>query len=324
MINIYSISRNTHPYSMTEIGMKDNKTINTDSAMRRNLSIAAGTALANYLSDTFVYPFDTMNTWIKNSDRGTSMVDLVKNKIKVHGINSLVKGINTQFYGIFVPSFLYFFAYEVTNKLSRDLLVLTKKEQYSIWIPTITATISQMVALVIQVPMDTIKTRYQINNGNYKYNSTLHAARDTIQKEGFIRLFKASPLLFANMIIFNTILFQAYELFRINQMKREKKSNKELTLLDSMRHTAYASIIATFITNPLDLVLTRYQVIDSSNVELSMKKIVNDIYNKHGVRGLNRGVYFKTFYRSLDSLLYIPIYEQLRKHYGTDFATHLD
>lgn len=291
--------------------------------LRNTLLIAMGTATANYFSDTLCYPFDTMNTWIKTTYRSTSIIQLIRAKVAQEGLGVLVRGINTQFYGVFTPSLLYFSCYEFSNQLSRDALEFLKLQKYSPFIPTFTATFSEIASLLILVPMDAVKTRYQLNSSTFQYTSTIHALRDIVQKEGPLRLFKASPLFFIHMIVYNTVLFQSYELFRINQMKKEKKTNEQLTAVDSLRNTIMATIIAASVTNPFDLVLTRYQVVDSSTNRLSMAGILREVYRHDGIRGLNRGVFFKTFYRCIDSCIYLPIYEELRKRYGIDFS-HMD
>lgn len=289
-----------------------------------NLIVSSGSALANFFSDSLCYPLDTINTWIKTSSRKDSIPSLVRSHISKDGFKVLFRGINTQFYGVFFPSFLYFSCYEITNRLSRKLLERTNMEHYSKFIPTLTASVSEALSLLLIVPIDAVKTRYQLNTEGYRYSSVVHGVSDIIKKEGFLRLFLASPMYMVNLMVWNTLLFQTYEILRINQMHREKKEGKDLTLIDSLQHTLVATAFATFVTNPLDLILTRYQVVDSSKGELSFKKIVRDVYKTDGWRGLNRGVWFKVAYRCIDTCIYLPIYEELRKRYGEDFAKSTD
>lgn len=290
----------------------------------KNTAVATGSALANLFSETLVYPFDTINTWIKLSKRGEPMWGVVKSHLGKSGFSSLYKGMNTQLLVAFVPSFLYFLCYEVTNRWARIALDHFSLHSLSTFIPTLTATVSELFSLTVLVPMDAIKTRYQMNSEAFKYNSLSHAFKDIIEKEGLLRLFQASPLYLVNSVVFNTLLFQFYEYFRIQQMKKEHKENTQLTLLDSLRHSLFATMIATSITNPLDLIITRYQCIDSSVGQLSLKNMVKEIVRTEGWLALNRGMTFKTFYWCIDACIYLPIYEQLRKNFGTDFAKSTD
>ena len=286
----------------------------------RNIIVAAGSSFANYIADIVVYPLDTINTWIKTSSRKDKIIRLTKKHIRKDGAGVLFRGINTQIYTGFFPSFVYFFCYEMSNRLCSKFLRYMHMEKYSVFIPTVTATLSECTSLLIMVPMDALKTRLQLNSPLYQYPSIFAGLKEIVSKEGYLRLFKASPLFIFHALVFNTILFQSYELFRIRQMKQTGKKNEDLTFKDSLWNTLYATVIAMSRTNPLDLIITRYQVIDSSMGKLSFRKVVKDVYKTDGWRGLNRGVWFRTFYGCLEASLYLPVYEELRKRYGFDFS----
>lgn len=293
---------------------KDNYLFNT-------LIIATGAATATFLADTFCYPMDTINTWIKTSSRHESSLKIIKEHVRTDGWKVFFYGVNTQFYVAFVPGMIYYTCYELSNRLGKRALEYFNKSSYSMFIPTITASLSECASLAIMVPMDALKTRMQLNTPEYNYPNVLAGLKDIINKEGYFRLFKASPLYIIHAIVFNTVLFQAYELSRISMMKRSGLKNSDLTLMDSLKNTLMATVAATFITNPLDLVITRYQVMDSSAANLSWKAIVRQVIKADGYQGLNRGVFFRTFYQCIEACVYLPVYEELRKHYGTDFAT---
>lgn len=289
-----------------------------------NLIVATGAAFANLTSETICYPLDTINTWVKTWPGNDNVRSIIRHNLKVSGSKVLFKGINTQFYVAFVPAYVYFFLYETTNRYARTGLEYFNAEKYSSLTPLFTATFSELASLLLLVPMDALKKRYQINSESYQYKSIPHGLKDMIHKEGYFRLFKASPLYLTYATIFNTVLFQTYETLRINQMRLEGKSNREMTLVDSVMNTVKATMLATLLTNPLDVIITKYQVIDSSVNKLSVKQILVDVYHRDGIKGLNRGVVVKLIYRVMDTCLYLPIYEELRKHYGTDFAKVTD
>lgn len=289
-----------------------------------NMIVATGTATANLISETICFPLDTINTWVKTWPGNDKTLNIIRHNLKTDGYKVLFKGANTQFYVAFIPAYIYFFLYEATNRNARTALEYFSAEKYSAYTPLFTATFSELASLMLLVPMDALKKRYQVNSENYKYRSIMHGLGDMIKKEGILRLFKASPLYLTYATLFNTILFQTYETLRISQMKREGKSNLDMTLLDSVLNTVKATMLATFITNPLDVVITKYQVIDSSISKLSVKQVLLDVYRRDGIKGLNRGVTVKCCYRVLDTCIYLPIYEELRKRYGYDFAKVTD
>ena len=289
-----------------------------------NLKVAIGAATGALFSETLCYPLDTINTWVKTWPDNSRIHQIVKHNYKKDGIRAFYNGVNTQFYVTFIPAFFYFLSYEITNMYARKILEKTKEEKWSKYTPMVTATVSEFASLLILVPMDALKKRYQINSDSYQYKSVRHGLSDMIKKEGYLRLFKASPLYLINLTVFNTLLFQSYETLRIDQMKKERKENKDLTILDSVKNSLKATLFATILTNPMDVIITKYQVIDSSVSKLSVRSLLVDVYKRDGIKGLNRGVTIKCFYRAVDTCIYLPIYEELRKRYGYDFARSTD
>lgn len=297
------------------------------------LFVALGSAGGEFVADTFVYPFDTINTWIKMDRTNTKQPTLVKNMIKIHGMKSLYAGVNAQFPCIFLPSFIYYLLYEASNKFCRKFLDNMDLPGLIPFIPSITATFSEGCSLLIFVPMDGIRTRLQ--SGTFKYPSVAVGLKQTIEKEGIMRLFSASPIYLANTLIYNTCLFQAYEYFRI-KWKRErevelkayclkngltyKKSDLEFNLIDTIKCTLIANSIAITVTNPLDVIITRYQIEDSSKKAISKWQVMKQMFLKEGFRGVGKGVTLKLFYTNVQSFIYIPIYEYLRQKYGYDFS----
>ena len=289
-----------------------------------DLIVASGSGFANFASNTLCYPLDTINTWVKGSSLSRRIPHVIKDHLKSEGIQILYRGIGTQFTGVFIPSFIYFLSYEISNRLAKGFLDKRGWQAYSLYIPTFTATLSEVVALLVYVPVDTIKTRMQMNLPTQRYGSLRSGLMEVVRREGLIRLYTASPMYFLSAILLNTVLFQTYELQRISQMQRQNKSNGDLGVLDSVYHTLIASVVATLVTNPLDLIITRYQLIDGQSPALSMRKVTSDVIRKDGLIGLNRGLGIKTLYCATDACIYLPIYEVLRKSYGQDFAANLE
>jgi len=284
------------------------------------LLIAGGSAAANFFAELLCYPLDTVNTWIKTSYSQTTIRSLIQKNVQTEGLSVFYRGVNTQAFVSLVPSFIYFSAYEMLNRVARKFCDRMNWEKQVRYIPTVTSGLSECFSLLLMVPMDALKTRLQLNSPEYRYASISKGLKEMIKREGYVRLFKASPLYIFHAIIFNITLFQSYELFRIRMMEVEKKTNEQLTLLDCVQNTICATAIAMAFTNPLDLVITRYQVVDSSVGKLSLKKIVKEIVKKDGWTGLNRGVVFRTLHGCLEACILLPVYEELRKKYGEDFA----
>lgn len=294
----------------------DKSALSSRSPFTGTLIVATGSSLANYTAAMLCYPLDTINTWIKLSDRGACVKTIIRNHIRKDGYRVLFKGGGTTFLQTFVPAFSYFFLYESLNRYGKKLLDRFEMQKYSMFLPGVTAGISEASSLLISVPIDTVRTRMQMNSPDYQYKSLFQGLSQVIRKEGYIRPFKASPLYLFNNIVQSMIFFQTYEYLRV----KSKQQKKEATVISSLWNTAVATAVTCLITNPLDLLIIRYQSIDSSLVKLSVKKIAQDLYRKDGLPGLNRGLSFGMIYGIINACAYIPIYEELRKRYGFDFS----
>jgi hypothetical protein len=107
--------------------------------------------------------------------------------MKLEGYRALYKGVQTSFYSCFFPCMIYFLSYE-------ELLVVLDKQfgdhkHAKIGIPFMASAVAELLCLLLNVPLDIIRTRYQINTPEYQYKSVFHAIKETSQKEGFFRLF---------------------------------------------------------------------------------------------------------------------------------------
>jgi hypothetical protein len=83
--------------------------------------------------------------------------------------------------------------------------------------------------------------------------------------EGIIRLFQASHLYIVSMIVYTSLQFWMYEMFRYWYLSRRHKNEevKKLKFSESITATLVSTAFATFVSNPLDVLITRFQLVDS-------------------------------------------------------------
>lgn len=255
------------------------------------------------------------------------------NTVKREGMRSLYAGVNAQFPCIFIPSFIYYVLYDISNRWSRKLVDYMETPGLIPWIPSVTATFSEGVSLVVYVPMDGIKTRLQ--SGNYKYQSIVAGLRETAQREGLMRFFSASPKYLMKALVYHTCLFQSYEYLRIKWRKQKEddmrieaerrgevyhQGDLKFNMNDTICATLIANTLATAITNPVDMLIIRYQITDSSKSQLSTLNLLKQCFVNEGMKGFNRGLLLRLCYTNVQCLIYLPLYEYLRQNYGEDFA----
>ena len=304
---------------MSAPDLKEN-TLQLSHPLRGKTIVAAGSAAAAYFTSLVCYPLDTINTWIKLSNRGDCTRSIIRNHIRKDGFKVLFRGSGSVFMHTAVPTFSYYFLYETLNRYSRKVLDRLGMQHYSLLIPGVTAGISESITLLLSVPIDTVMTRMQMNLPQYQYRSLSHGLKQVIKNEGYLRLFRASPLYLCYTVVQTMIFFQIYEYLRVKQMQRQGKTNNQLTVADSVKNSAIATIATCLAMNPLELIIIRYQAVDSSVSRLSVKSIVQNLLLKDGFKGFSRGLMFSIGYGCLHACVSIPMYEELRKRYGYDFA----
>lgn len=96
----------------------------------------------------------------------------------------------------------------------------------------------------------------------------------------------------------------------------EHRQIHHLSVKESILATCTSSFLATFIMNPLDLILTRFQTTDSTKNKLCVKSIARDIVKNEGYMGYLKGITPRLAIACANSLLILPIYEFCKARYG--------
>jgi hypothetical protein len=130
----------------------------------------------------------------------------------------------------------------------------------------------------------------------------------------------ASPIYLINALIFNAFQMFFYESARsyilVNYTNSCRKSNNQLSIWESIITSFSVTITATFLVNPLDVILTRFQLVDSKKETLSVKCIVGDLLKNEGWSAFYKGLTPRLLNSSVYGLLWLPIYEIYKAKYG--------
>lgn len=79
-----------------------------------------------------------------------------------------------------------------------------------------------------------------------------------------------------------------------------------------MLNTMFSTIVATTFCSPLDVVLTRYALVDTRKKELNFKKMIKKIIKREGYKGFFKGFTAKIVAACGYSLFWFPLYEIMR------------
>ncbi|EAR83138.1 carrier protein (macronuclear) [Tetrahymena thermophila SB210] len=291
------------------------------------LKLAACSSLGYWIADMIMYPLDTISTKIKaHTAEFLSFKQGYKQVIKGEGFKGVFRGFSTTFPCSFVPSLLYFSSYETMNKYGMSLIKKVQNENIStalkICMPLLTSSLAEIVCLIPYMPFDVVRTRLQVNDTNFQYTSVLQGLKDVQQKEGFLRLYKASHIYIATTTMQTGLLFWFYEMqrfFLLHNTQSEDGRHK-LTIKQSILVSLSSSLLSTFMVNPFDLILTRYQVIDSSKQKLSVRKITKDLIKNEGYIAFFKGLTPRLLISCANSVLFLPVYEHFKSLYGIDIS----
>ena len=104
-----------------------------------------------------------------------------------------------------------------------------------------------------------------MNHPNYEYNSLFTGLKQIYEKEGFWRLYKSTKIYFACKTMYAAIQFQVFETIRYFA-----GPSKFWLIINTLLSTA----IATTFLNPLEVLITRYALVDTTKKNLVFSSMV--------------------------------------------------
>ena len=269
-------------------------------------------SLGFWFADMLLYPFDTLATRIKaKKTEFSSLFHEIKLIAKYENPWSFYRGFSSTCPCSFVSNLIYFMIYENLNQTMKSHC--TENALYCL--PLITSSFSELVALVFYLPFDIVRTRLQVNFREYSYSGLYAGVREIVKKEGLIRLYRASHLYLMNTCMFVGIQMWFFELLRMKIMKDSKKA---MNLKESISASFIVTVGATILVNPLDVVFTRYQIIDSQKEKLNTVQIVKEIVKNEGLKAFFKGLGAKILGNVSLGVVWLPLYDYFKGIYGME------
>jgi hypothetical protein len=274
--------------------------------------------VASYFGDLLIYPLDTINTRMKaNRLESMSLRHAIQYFHKKDGFVSFYKGANSAVPMSFIAVYVYFYMYESINKRVLDFqktIEYSSKNVVTFLLPFVSAALAEATIMGFYIPCDAIRTRLQTNE--YKYKGMVDGLVQTYKTEGFARLYAASHLYISSQIVYTSCEFGLYEFLRKKILVAKQRDG--LLLEETLGVTLIASGLAALIINPLDLLMVRYQLIDTRYEKLGLLRTTKNILSQEGVAAFYKGMSARVTYAMAYSLIMFPIYEHLRQAYGVN------
>lgn len=269
-----------------------------------------------------VYPFDTIATRIKaNKKLFRSFNQELSYIFKKEDFRSLYRGFSSTFSCTFVPTIVYFLIYENMNKVAKEYLKKShpEAEKLKYALPLVTSPFAELISLLIYLPFDIVRTRLQVNYREYDYNGITQGIRDIIEKEGLLRIYRSSGLYLVNTCAYVGLQMWFYEAMRSYLLLTyHSREDNRLTLCESLTTSLCVTTAATVLVNPLDILFTRYQIVDTKKEVLSVRKIASDLIKNEGKMAFFKGTGAKVIGNASVSMLWLPVYDYFKSRYGVD------
>lgn len=81
-------------------------------------------------------------------------------------------------------------------------------------------------------------------------------------------------------------------------------------------NTLASTAISTTLLNPLEVLITRYAIVDTSKKKLIFGKMVNKITKLEGIRGFYKGYLTELVHHCIYALFWLPVYQTMREKLG--------
>ncbi|KAK2584695.1 hypothetical protein KPH14_007031 [Odynerus spinipes] len=242
-------------------------------------------AVAGTICDMIFFPLDTLKTRLQ-SQHGF---------MKSGGFKQLYQGIRPVMLGSAPAASLFFITYEGLKEYLQPQI----SPQYHAFIHMGAASLGEMLACLIRVPVEVLKQRKQAllaDDSHLKLRTLFRGYGSTVLRDmpfGFIQM----PL---------------WEYFKICW---KQHVHRECTPLEGAYCGAASVAVSAALTTPLDVAKTRIMLssITADKKEVKISTMLREVYQNNGPKGLFAGFLPRVGGFTIGGFVFFGIYEQCKK-----------
>jgi hypothetical protein len=274
------------------------------------------------------------STSAHDANRGPSGAWNVARTIYRHeGVRGFYRGVGIAVAGAAPGNVLYLLTYEYAKRFGEQ------RVDSSRFIGTAILHLScgfaaEFVSCAVWVPMDVVKERQQAQSKNVegRYRNSWDALRTIYRNESISGLYRGYWSTLASFGPFSAVYFMSLEsMDKLHTLPPADGEHQTAYFLCSLAHAAAANIVASVVTNPLEMIKTRMQVqrailtvggklTHSQQFSYEYKGVISGmahVIRDEGFRGLWRGCGARILYACPNSALTMAIYRSLKQQYAT-------
>lgn len=257
---------------------------------------AAGTSV-----DISLFPLDTIKTRLQ-AEHGFW---------KSGGFRGIYSGLFSAAIGSAPSAALFFVAYETSkNKFNS----ITNNERFKSFGHMIAASIGEVSACLIRVPVEVVKQRTQ----SLQSPSSIATFKKTLTNEGIKGFYRGYYSTVIREVPFSALQFPLWEYLK---SCTSQYTRKPVTALQSSLCGAISGGIAAGITTPLDVAKTRIMLANkgSSFANGSVGFVMKSVIQENGIKGLFAGLGPRVLWISIGGAIFLGVYEQCKISLSTFF-----
>ncbi|CAL1679288.1 unnamed protein product [Lasius platythorax] len=246
-------------------------------------SLIAGGAAGTFV-DVALFPLDTLKTRLQS----------VQGFLKAGGFTGLYRGIYPVIVGSAPTAALFFLTYEEIKTIMQPKI----SAKYYTVLHMGAATLGEMVACLIRVPVEVIKQRKQ---------ALIHD-KESLGLKLLYRGYLSTVLRDTPFSIVQFPLWEYLKKFYSFHIKRE------IYPVESAICGAISGSISATVTTPLDVAKTRIMLANRTMLssQLTILNILRETYVENGFRGLFAGLGPRLVWITLGGFIFFGVYEEAR------------
>ena len=274
--------------------------------------------------------------------RYAGLLDTLRSTFRAEGLRGLYRGFGVTAVGSAPATCLYLTSYDAAKKAMTSASPFLAGNDFLAHFAA--GMVAETFSCVLWVPIDVTKERLQIQEKGgaaSNYRGSVDAIRTIMRTEGLLGIYKGYGATVASFGPFSAFYFMFYEQIKSTSLRlyfggkvqaaatrgraaAEPEETREAPFLLHMANSSAASVAASFVTNPLDLVKLRLQVqrggaaASGAGTEMpwgtytGMVDGLRQLVAKEGVPGLFRGVGARMAFHGPSMAITMSIYESLK------------
>lgn len=203
-------------------------------------------SMAGVMEHCGMFPFDTIKTHMQASKSNLGFISSIRRLYAERGLSGFYKGVNVIASGC-IPAHAWYFS---TYEIAKEKFGIDDGDTHFL-VSGLIGSLATLSHDAFLTPSDWIKQRMQLNS-----QSAFQCLKKTISEEGFRALYRSYPITLLMNVPFAFAIVSANENIKVFVKPKESKNPFFYYFIWAFA----AGMIASVITNPMDVIKTRLQV----------------------------------------------------------------